>query len=358
MYDLHLQAQAKMVDFAGWEMPINYGSQIAEHHAVRRAVGVFDVSHMAQIQVFGADAEAFLQRVFANNVGRINEIGRALYGVMLNEEGGVIDDLIVYCIEPQRYHVVLNAARYAADMRWLQSWLKDFPDTDLCYRADLCMLAVQGPQALQALTQIQGWDGEQLAELQPFQITPCIGGWAARTGYTGEDGYELMLDEPRALAVWDALMQQGVQPCGLGARDTLRLEAGLNLYGNEMDESVNPLESGLGWTIAWEPEGRDFVGRRALTALREAGIAQKRMGVALETKGVLRGHMEVLDADGQLIGQTTSGAWSPTLERGVAMARVSKSAKAGQACQVVVRGKPLAARLAALPLVKGGQATF
>jgi aminomethyltransferase len=352
LYDKHLQGGARMVDFAGWEMPLHYGSQIEEHHQVRRDSGMFDVSHMAVVDLSGGQAKAYLRRLLANDVAKLTTPGRALYGCMLNERGGVVDDLIVYYLSDSAYRMVVNAATRDKDLEWMRRQAPGL-DVQLCERDDLAMIAVQGPNArAKALVCLPGPGREQAEALKPFSGLTLQALFVARTGYTGEDGFEVMLPNAHAPDLWQALVHVGVRPVGLAARDTLRLEAGMNLYGTDMDEDVTPLESGLGWTVAWEPEGREFVGRKPLEAQRAAGPGRRFVGLVLQGKGVLRGHQRVFMADGGM-GQITSGSYSPTLGVSIALARVP--AGTAQDCEVEVRGRRLPARLVRPPFVRHGK---
>ncbi|NIP73437.1 MAG: glycine cleavage system aminomethyltransferase GcvT [Gammaproteobacteria bacterium] len=352
LHDEHLASGAKMVDFSGWEMPIHYGSQIEEHHQVRQHVGMFDVSHMTIVDVEGDGARAFLGYLLANNVDRLRRPGKALYSCMLNEQGGIVDDLIVYFVEENRFRMVVNAATREKDLVWIRRQAARF-SVRADERQDLAMIAVQGPEALRAVeAAVRPADGEALRSLRPFNATRLDELFVARTGYTGEDGFETMVPGDGAPGFWQALSRQGVPPIGLGARDTLRLEAGLNLYGSDMDESTTPLEAGLAWTVAWEPEEREFIGRQALEKQRQAGPARKLVGLVLEGKGVLRNRQKVFVADlGE--GEITSGSFSPTLGRAIALARVP--AGAGAACEVEMRGKRMPARIVKPPFVRRGK---
>lgn len=335
LYAKHLESGAKMVDFAGWEMPIHYGSQLQEHHQVRNDAGMFDVSHMVILDLVGAQSKAFLQYLLANNVDKLKDSGKALYSCMLTPEGTVIDDLIVYFITDTQWRIVVNAGTRDKDIAWMQQQIANF-DATLTERDDLSMIAVQGPNARAKVLGIMPAD--EIAIVEPLQTFygAFVNEWfIARTGYTGEDGFEMMFPNAQAHKVWDALLAAGIKPIGLGARDTLRLEAGMNLYGTDMDETTSPLVSGLGWTIAWQPEDRNFIGRSALEAQKAAGISQKFVGLALEGKGVLRSHMRVVCDGGD--GETTSGTFSPTLGVAIALARVPASC--GDTCQVDIRGK-------------------
>lgn len=341
----------RMVPFGGWDMPLHYGSQLEEHHVVRRDAGMFDVSHMAIIDLSGDHCYAMLQRLLANDVARLTVPGKALYSCMLNEDGGVIDDLIVYLRDGGSYRLVVNASTAEKDQAWIQR-LADTYHIELTRRFDLAMIAVQGPNARQKCQPLLPASQRQTAEaLKPFFADD--GEWfIAYTGYTGEQGFEIMLPQDEAPALWLALSAAGIAPCGLGARDTLRLEAGMNLYGQDMDESVSPLESGLSWTVAWEPEGRDFIGRKALERQREKGRLRRLVGIMLTGRGILRSHQKLFIGD-QLMGETTSGGFAPTLDESVALARVE--GRIGERCKVEIRGKRVAAKVVKPPFARNGQ---
>lgn len=351
LYENHLAAGAKMVDFAGWDMPLHYGSQLEEHHRVRRAAGMFDVSHMTVVDLSGDRVGEFLRVLLANDVARLKASGKALYSCMLTEQGGVIDDLIVYFLDERHFRMVVNAATHDKDLAWIGRQAETFAVT-VAERDDLSMIAVQGPQARERVASVIASElREPIAQLGPF-FAHWSGDWfVARTGYTGEDGYEVIIPGAVAPAFWEALREAGVVPCGLGARDTLRLEAGMNLYGTDMDETVSPLESGLGWTVAWEPADRLFIGRDALSAQRGGGELRRFVGLVLEDRGVLRNHQPVR-VPGVGEGQITSGGFAPTLGRSIALARVP--AGTGPHCEVEVRGKWLAARVVKPPFVRNG----
>jgi aminomethyltransferase len=348
LYPAHVAAGARLVPFAGWEMPVHYGSQLNEHHAVRSGAGMFDVSHMAIIDLAGDGCRAFLQRVIANDVDRLTEVGKALYGVLLNEAGGVIDDLIVYR-RANGYRIVSNAGTRERVLGWLREQNRD--GVALAER-DLAMIAVQGPKALERFAAVTGWTG--LGDLASFSAVERGEWMVARTGYTGEDGVEAMLPAADALELWNDLAGAGVDPIGLGARDTLRLEAGLNLYGQDMDEHTSPLVANLGWTIAWEPATRAFIGRAALEAERAAGVAERLTGLVMEARGVLRHGQRVRTAAGD--GVVTSGIFSPTLGYSIALARVPLQARG--ACEVEIRGKLHPARIVRPPFVRKGAKVF
>jgi aminomethyltransferase len=352
LFALHQELGARLVDFGGWDMPVQYGSQLAEHHAVRRAAGVFDVSHMCVIDLSGRRVRAFLQRLLANDVGKLAQPGKALYTCMLNESGGVLDDLIVYFLSETFFRVVVNAGTRDKDLQWIRRHSVEF-DVAVRERTDLAMLAVQGPEARAKVAQLLSGQGAGAAlELQSFRGAEIDGWFIARTGYTGEDGFEVMLPGEQGAATWRKLNELGVASCGLGARDTLRLEAGMNLYGNDMDESTHPFESALAWTVAMQPRERSFIGRQALEAIQARGEAPRLLGLVLEDRGVLRSHQKVL-APGVGEGRVTSGTYSPTLERSIALARVP--AGTGARVQVDIRGKWLDARVVQPPFVRLGK---
>ena len=351
LYQCHLDAGAKIVDFAGWDMPINYGSQINEHEAVRSDAGMFDVSHMTVVDVSGAEAKAYLQHLLANDVARLGEQGKALYSCMLNDEGGVIDDLIVYFLRDNFYRVVINSATREKDLAWLDAQSASFSDLNIRFRDDVAMIAVQGPNAIAKSTALfDDHQQEAIAQLARFQGAEFDDCFVARTGYTGEDGFEILMLAEQIADLWDRLLAAGVAPCGLGARDTLRLEAGMNLYGSDMDETTSPLVSGLGWTIAMKDE-REFIGRAALQAQKAAGVTQKFVGLVLLDKGVLRNHLKVVTAEGE--GEITSGSYSPSLQKSIAMARIP--AGASGEVEVEMRNKLLKARIVKLPFVREGK---
>jgi aminomethyltransferase len=350
LYDAHLTAGARMVDFVGWAMPINYGSQIDEHHHVRSSAGMFDVSHMTVVDIRGSDARPFLLRLLANDVARLKTPGKALYSCMLNEAGGVIDDLITYFMDDNWFRMVVNAATRDKGLAWLERQAAEF-SVAITEHHELAMIAVQGPEARGTVHSLLPADAvDELLEIKPFTAIEHGKLFIARTGYTGEDGYEILLPDAEAESFWNALLDAGVKPCGLGARDTLRLEAGMNLYGQDMDEDVTPLESGLAWTVAMKDD-RQFIGRPALEQQLANGLKHKLVGLVLEGRGVLRPHQPVQTEAGA--GMTTSGTFSPTLQRAIAFARVPVGA--GETCSVDVRGKDLPARIVQPPFVRNGE---
>ena len=340
-----------MVDFGGWDMPVNYGSQIEEHHAVRREAGLFDVSHMQIVDLEGPQARDFLRRALANNVDKLTTPGKALYTCMLTEEGGVVDDLIVYFFRPDWFRAVVNAGTAEKDLAWLEQ-LKNASGAQVRIkpRRDLAILAIQGPRAREKFWTAFPTFQPATKDLKPFSAA-LEGDWmVARTGYTGEDGFELVVPAAIAPDVWKSLVAAGARPAGLGARDTLRLEAGMNLYGQDMDERVSPLDAGLAWTVDLESP-RDFVGK---DALRANGKRHEFLGlVLLEAGGVLRAHQKVQADGGE--GEITSGTFSPTLSRSIALARLPRGTKPGDTVRVQVRDKSLAARVVKAPFVRQGK---
>ena len=393
----HRAAGAKMVDFGGWDMPLHYGSQIEEHHAVRRDAGMFDVSHMTVVDLHGARCREFLRRLLANDIGKLKKPGKAIYSCMLNERGGVIDDLITYFLEenagrgwPAReagasataeakaspdmrrtgrvesaqdsadskkewFRVVVNAATRDKDLAWIEKQAAAF-GVVVTERAELAMIAVQGPNArAKVLGLLHADDREKADGLGKFAATEARGPhdmplFVARTGYTGEDGFEIIVPEPHAVALWNALGAAGVQPAGLGARDTLRLEAGMNLYGQDMDEDITPWEAGLAWTVSQDPS-RDFIGRAALEKQKSDGVPRELVGVVLEDKGVLRHGQRVVTPAGD--GEILSGIFSPTLGKAIAFARVPAGAREG--LRADIRGRELPLRVVKYPFVRDGK---
>ena len=351
LYDKHVESGARIVDFGGWDMPLHYGSQKEEHHAVRQKAGVFDVSHMTIVDLKGDRVREFLRYLLANDVAKLQDHGKALYTCMLNEDGGVIDDLIVYFMDESWFRLVVNAATRDKDLAWIRKQADAF-GVAVTERAELAMMAVQGPEARQlAAPCIESeWRDAALA-LKIFTGMEAGELFVARTGYTGEDGWEILMPADKAPAIWDRLLAAGAVPCGLGARDTLRLEAAMNLYGSDMDETISPLEAGLAWTVAWEPGDRDFIGRAAMDKVRQDASRRRFVGLLLEDKGVLRNHQRVVTENGD--GEITSGGFSPTIGRSIALARVP--AGDYERVQVDVRGRLLDARIVKTPFVRNGQ---
>jgi aminomethyltransferase len=349
LFDTHVLQGAKIVDFGGWDMPLHYGSQLEEHHAVRRDAGMFDVSHMGVVDLQGERVREFLRYLLANDVARLKSRGKALYTCMLLPGGGVIDDLIVYYMTDTWFRLVVNAGTRDKDLAWIRAQSQPFA-VSMVERGDLAMIAIQGPNAREKTLAALGFVPAERAAallLAPFFGAQFDSWFIARTGYTGEDGFEVMLPAVDAAKMWNALRGQDIQPAGLGARDTLRLEAGMNLYGNDMDENHHPMESGLAWTVAFEPATRDFIGRRALEALHGGG--RELVGLLLEERGVLRSHQKIVPD-----GEVTSGTFSPTLNRSIALARVPKTG--ASSVQVEIRGKLHTARIVKPPFVRHGKA--
>ncbi|TVQ33664.1 MAG: glycine cleavage system aminomethyltransferase GcvT [Wenzhouxiangella sp.] len=348
LFNAHTAAGGKLVEFAGWSLPINYGSQMDEHHAVRKAAGMFDVSHMTVVDIQGNDAGPYLRRLLANDVARLKDPGQALYGCMLNEQGGVIDDLITYFLEPTFYRTVVNAATREVDLDWMRRQAQGF-SVDIVERDDLAMIAVQGPNARATVIELLG---ANVAEsLKPFRAISHGDYFIARTGYTGEDGFEVLLPAAQAEAFWQGLVEAGVQPCGLGARDSLRLEAGLNLYGQDMDTATTPLESNLAWTVAFDPPERDFIGRKALEAQKAAGVSRQLVGLVLDRGAIPRSGAPVHTAAGE--GVVTSGIFSPTIGRPIALARIPSGSDTE--VEVELRGRRLPAQVVKPPFVRNGE---
>ncbi|MEB1769308.1 glycine cleavage system aminomethyltransferase GcvT [Xanthomonas campestris pv. campestris] len=354
--DTHRALGAKMVDFGGWDMPIHYGSQIDEHHQVRRDAGMFDVSHMTVVDLHGARVREFLRYLLANSVDKLKVSGKALYTCMLNPQGGVIDDLIVYFMQEEFFRLVVNAATRDKDLQWIGEQAARF-EVRVEERADFAMTAVQGPNARsKVIDLLDPADASAASKLGRFAALQTrtrdgVALFLARTGYTGEDGFEIVLPQADAVAFWNALLAHGVAPAGLGARDTLRLEAGMNLYGQDMDDDVTPYEAALAWTITLD-EGRDFIGRSVLESQKAQGAARQMIGVVMDEKGVLRHGQKVLSAGGE--GEILSGTFSPTLGKAIAFARVP--AGSIDDLRVDIRGKQVPLRAVKFPFVRDGQA--
>jgi aminomethyltransferase len=378
LYDSHLAAGAKMVDFSGWEMPIHYGSQIEEHHAVRRDAGMFDVSHMCALDLAGPDATRWLRHLLANDVAKLTTPGKALYSCMLDQDGGVIDDLIVYFFTPERYRIVVNAGTAAKDIAWMRGQLKGFT-ADLIVRRrgnddavaiiamqgsnaqerrltgsdSVAMIAVQGPRARERFWMAFPGSRTATEPLGVFQAAEWQDWLVARTGYTGEDGFEITIPADAAGQVWQKLLAAGVKPCGLGARDTLRLEAGMNLYGQDMDEDISPYEAGLKWTVDLKDESRNFIGKSALEGKNARQVRNQFAGLLLLDRGVLRAHQKVITPRGE--GEITSGTFSPSLNQSIALARLPASVAIGSEVEVEIRDKRLKARVVKPVFVRNGK---
>ena len=353
--DTHRALGAKMVDFGGWDMPIHYGSQIDEHHLVRQDAGMFDVSHMTVVDLRGGKVRDFLRKLVANSVDKLKVPGKALYTCMLNEQGGVIDDLIVYFRDENFFRLVVNAATRDKDLAWITQQAKAF-DVSVTERPEFGMIAVQGPTARErVLGLLREEDRAAIGKLGKFaageaKTADGVDVFVARTGYTGEDGFEIIVPEAQTVAFWNALLAAGVKPAGLGARDTLRLEAGMNLYGQDMDETVSPYEAALAWTVALD-EGRDFTGRAVLEAQKANGVPRQMIGLVMDEKGVLRHGQRVLTANGD--GEILSGTFSPTLGKAIAFARVPAGAPGD--VRVDIRGKEVPVRVVKFPFVRDGK---
>jgi aminomethyltransferase len=347
----HRAAGARTVDFGGWDMPVNYGSQIEEHHAVRRDAGLFDVSHMLPVDLEGPGVREFLRGALANDVAKLKAPGKALYSCMLNEEGGVVDDLIAYFFREDWFRLVVNAGTAGKDVAWLEK-LKARAGSGVAIkpRRDLAIVAIQGPKARERFWQEYPQTRAATEPLAPFSAAH-VGAWMiARTGYTGEDGFEVILPSTEVVGLWEKLVAAGARPAGLGARDTLRLEAGMNLYGQDMDDATSPLDAGLAWTVDLR-EPRDFTGRKALEA---RGRKSNFLGLLLlDAGGVLRAHQKVRTAAGE--GEITSGTFSPTLGKSIALARLPLAVAPGDTVHVLVRDKALAARVVKAPFVRNGK---
>lgn len=358
--DSHRSLGARMVDFGGWDMPLNYGSQIEEHHQVRRDAGMFDVSHMTVVDLHGARVREFLRHLLANSIDKVKVQGKALYTCMLDENGGVIDDLIVYFLGEDFFRLVVNASTREKDLAWIGRHAAAF-DVEVKAREDLAIIAVQGPNArAKVIGLVAEADRDTLDKLGRFasaDLRSEAGAelFVARTGYTGEDGFEVVLPAGDAPALWQALLDAGVKPAGLGARDTLRLEAGLNLYGQDMDESVTPYEAGLGWTVSLD-EGRGFIGREVLERQKADGVPRQVIALVMDERGVLRHGQKVLTPAGD--GEILSGTFSPTASKAIALARVPAGdfAPGADGVRVDIRGKEVPVRVVALPFVRNGEA--
>ncbi len=355
LYDLHLQAGAKVVDFGGWDMPLHYGSQVNEHHIVRQKAGMFDVSHMTTIDINGKAATAFLRNLLANDVAKINTSGKALYSAMLNEKGGVIDDLIVYYMSDDHYRMVVNASTKEKDLAWISKHSTGY-QVNLTHRENLVSIAVQGPKARELVCSVLSDKQRKLAENLDVFFAMEVNNWfIARTGYTGEDGFEITLPQSEGIKFWNDLIDAGVLPCGLGSRDTLRLEAGMNLYGADMHEDISPLEANMGWTVDLKDKQRQFIGRQAIETEKASGVKYKLVGLVLEGKGVLRAHQRVVvDNIGE--GEITSGTFSPSLKVGIAMARVPKATE--DKAVVEVRNQRLPVKVVKPGFVRNGKQIF
>ncbi len=351
LHAIHQAMGGKLVDFGGWDMPLHYGSQLEEHHKVRKFAGIFDVSHMTIVDVQGADAKNYLSYLLANDIRKVDALpGKALYSAMLNPQGGVIDDLIVYNMNGW-YRTVVNCGTREKDLAWMAKVAANF-DITLTERTDLAMIAIQGPQAIELVKPVVSEQRADLIDsLKIFQGLADGDWFIARTGYTGEDGLEIMLPNTEVVSFWQALNAAGVPPCGLAARDTLRLEAGMNLYGHEMDDNVSPLAANMSWTIDWKP--RDFIGRSTIEAEKKLGPTQKLVGLILRDRGVMRAEQIVTLENSSQKGVITSGTFSPTLGYSIALARVPTSVS--KHCFVDMRGKQVLVEVVAPSFVRNGK---
>lgn len=354
-YQSHLASNGKIVDFGGWALPVNYGSQIKEHETVRQRAGMFDVSHMVITDVHGVDAKQFLRNLISNDVEKLEKfgIGKALYAALLNQEAGVIDDLIVYLM-PFGYRIVSNAATESKDLSWIKQVAGNFK-VELFARRDLAMLAVQGPEAIKRVSEAHPQVAEQLAALKPFMAVDNNNYFYARTGYTGEDGLEIMFPKEEANTLWLTLLDHGVEPCGLGARDTLRLEAGMNLYGHEMDESVTPASCGMDWVVDLNDESRDFIGKKAYQLIKKSPDYMVQVGLIMEGKGVLR-EGQIIKQNGVEVGVITSGTFSPSLKLSIAIAKVNQNINGN--AEAVIRDKLEPVKIVKLPFVRNGKQVY
>jgi len=346
----HRAMGAKMVDFGGWDMPLHYGSQLEEHQQVRKDAGMFDVTHMRAVDMRGEGVRDFLRYLLANNVDKLQAPGKALYSCILNPQGGVIDDLIVYFMNETWFRIVVNAGTADNDIAWMkQQAASRAPKLEIISRPELAMIAVQGPNAASKLWQAMPGLQELAENIKPFNAVEMGSMFVARTGYTGEDGFEIMLPAKAAAFFWQSLADVGVMPIGLGARDTLRLEAGMNLYGHDMDATISPLEAGLAWTVDLKSE-RDFIGKAALLS---KPVTRRLVGLLLQDRGVLRDHQVVKSSHGD--GEITSGSFSPTLNQSIALARVPAPVQIGDIVQVAIRDKLLNAKVVKYPFVRNGK---
>ena len=360
LFETHVALGARMTPFAGFEMPIQYSGIIDEHQAVRNSVGLFDVSHMGEVMVSGPHAFDFVQQLVSNDVGRLHD-GKALYTVMCTPEGGIVDDLLVYRLEDQRYLLVINASNIAGDFAWMgqhnpmEATLENVSD-------EFALIAVQGPRSFDVVNKIVSESLDDLGfyqfrELEPGTFFSCETAILSYTGYTGERGLEIYCDSNRAPAVWDALMKAGtefdIKPTGLGARDTLRLESGFCLYGNDLGLDTNPLEAGLGWLT--KLDAGDFIGRDALLKIKEHGPARRLIGFTGIERGIPRPGSEIQTEDGTVIGTVTSGSQSPILAKGIGMGYVLNKpefTRLGTHIQVASRGRSFQAEIIKPPFHK------
>lgn len=359
LYEQHCKLGARMVNFANWEMPLHYGSQVEEHHYVRKEAGVFDVSHMTSVDIEGDDARAFLRRILANDVQKLQP-GKALYSCLLNPHAGILDDLIAYHLGENRYRLVVNAGTTEKDIAWISQQSKQFA-AKIYPRHDLAMLAIQGPRAWESMKKVFDRKQNKAVEALKSFHSAEINNWLiARTGYTGEDGLEVILPQEEVAGFWEKILASGIKPAGLGARDSLRLEAGFNLYGVDMDETVTPLESNLAWTIDWQDTERDFIGKESLQKQIQLGVKQQLVGLVLLGKGVSRAgmivYMQNQSSEEVYRGKLTSGGYSPTLSCSIALAQVPSGEF--ETIEIDIRGKRIPAKIVRPPFVRNGKLNF
>ena len=343
-----------MVDFHGWDMPINYGSQIEEHHAVRQGCGIFDVSHMTILDFEGSESELFIRKLIANDVRKLLENYSGLYSAMLNDKGFVIDDLIAYRMD-KGFRLVVNCATRGEDLKWISARAKEY-DVNMLERDDLSMVAIQGPQSPTVLKNFPA-PIDFLKEKKRQQGIFQDDVFAAKTGYTGELGFEVILPNEKAIDLWNIAISEGAKPIGLAARDTLRLEAGMNLYGFEMDETISPFECNMGWTVCWQDEQRDFFGKESLIKQKESNDLKELVGIITDEKVILRQGQKIhLEKENHARGVVTSGTYSPSLKMPIALARLPKSDSTS--CFAEIRGKRVKAIIGSPKFIKEGKVIF
>ncbi|TAE26639.1 MAG: glycine cleavage system aminomethyltransferase GcvT [Cytophagales bacterium] len=355
LHHLHQQLGAKIMPFAGYEMPVRYSSDLDEHHAVRNGVGIFDVSHMGEFIVKGKDACAFISRISANDPALLFD-GKVQYSYLPNEQGGIVDDLVIYQISPIEFMLVVNASNIDKDWAWINGYVGGFDVELINVSEDMCLFAVQGPlaaQALQPLTNAK-LDSMSYYTFEKIDFAGQANVIVSATGYTGAGGFEIYVSNHQAEATWNAIMEagapHGIKPIGLGARDTLRLEMGFCLYGNDISDTTSPLEAGLGWVTKFT---HDFVSAELVKAQKEAGVSRKLVGFELLDRGIPRAHYPLCTADGTVVGEVTSGTQSPTLGKGIGLGYVpTEMAKPGTELYVQVRDRLLKAQVVKTPFVK------
>ena len=345
-----------MIDFHGWDMPINYGSQLSEHEQVRNSCGIFDVSHMTILDFEGKDVKEFLRKLLANDINALNEDFDGLYSALLNESGGILDDLIAYKLE-SGYRLVFNCATRESDISWIVSQVGDM-NVSFSERLDLSMIAMQGPDVFEVLSRcFSAETSNELKKKRPFQGLMENGTLVTTTGYTGEKGVEIMIDNEKANSLWQKAIQSGARPVGLAARDTLRLEAGMNLYGFEMDKMISPLECNMAWTVSLKDKERSFIGKEAFELKKKNGDHDLLKGLLFEDRCIVRSNQEIFfDEKKTKEGIVTSGTYSPTLKKSIALARIVHSDK--ETCLAEVRGKIFTAAIGQPRFIKEGKVVF